>query len=90
MNIIDIRVGMLVDAGRNVAEVLEIISDCEVLIETSENGEDVIAPQYLKPLARGMASDEYGDIADQYDSEPYRPFYSGGMCEDAPCCGCCG
>ena len=89
MNIIDIRIGMLVDAGGNVAEVIDITPQ-GVMIECEEIGQDIYRPEFLKPLGRGMTCDAYGDIADQYDDEPYRPVYYGNRCEDAPCCGCCG
>jgi len=74
MNIIDIRIGMLVDAGGYVAEVIDITPQ-GVVIECEEIGQDIYRAEFLKPLGRGMASDDYGDIADQYDDEPYRPVY---------------
>lgn len=85
-----LEVGMLVTLGGDIVEVIEITPE-GVVIECSENGQDIVSASSLSPLKRGMAYDDDGDIAEQYDSEPYRPSYrSGGMCEDAPCCGCCG
>lgn len=85
----EITVGMLVDFGGYVAEVTAITPD-GIVVECEEVGEDIVAASYLKPLGRGVASDAYGDIADQYDDDPFRPVYSANRCEDAPCCGCCG
>lgn len=89
MKITELKIGMLVNAGGNVAEVTEILTSRKVVVESPENGEEEVSPSYLKPLAHGEVSDSGGDVADQY-GYPHQPFYSGGMCEDAPCCGCCG
>ena len=90
MKMNEITVGMLVDFGGYVAEVTSIASPDSVVVECEEIGEDVVRASSLKRLGRGVASDAYGDIADHYDDEPYRPVYYGNRCEDAPCCGCCG
>jgi hypothetical protein len=89
MNKSELNVGMLVDFGGYVAEVTAITPD-GIVVECEEIGEDIVPAAALKRLGRGVASDAYGDIADQYDDEPYRPVYHSGRCEDAPCCGCCG
>ena len=76
MKISEISVGSFYNYGGDTVEVTEIDGNT-VVIECLENGEDGVSARQLKPLSGG------------YD-EPEDHHQSGGYCEDAPCCGCCG
>lgn len=67
----ELELGMLVDYGGSVVEVIKFADWNKIVIET-DDGEMLVQGEDLKPLNHGVA-----------------PVYSS-MCEDAPCCGCCG
>ena len=53
-----IRVGMCVDFGGYIAEVLEILPE-GIVIECEEIGEDIVSPANLKPVRISAYDEEF-------------------------------